>query len=343
VLTYQLQSRAFKLEEGTGFAFPGYAEIELKLAPATAFGTDTSPGRTVVRARKASVVINANTGRWQAKSDPSLEPLEALYDMPQSSVSLAGDILRYTFQCNDVAQLESTIAALKWIFPPLLNLMFSDPPIVLYVRGKVGDAKFRWEHRPEEWQIQMRTVTAEQLGKHFLESFENLSLFNGILNRRLAAAISYFHIAVRLNVCGDSPWEFMAETILNYCKCLDILFARTKNTYDDARQELRALGYTDDEVEGDFVPLLILRSWVDIAHPKVAIYKSDDLRVLYKYVSQSEDCIRELLNRIITKSKSGTYSVQQDADLSLDDDEKKDMHRLVLKMKSRLRGPTKGG
>ena len=67
--------------------------------------------------------------------------------------------------------------ALKWVLPSLINLEFSDPPTVLYVRGCVGQAKFRWEHRPEEWHIHMRTVVPDNLEKHIAESFETLPLF----------------------------------------------------------------------------------------------------------------------------------------------------------------------
>jgi hypothetical protein len=70
MLTYQLQTRIirFKGEDGP-LTFPNRVEIELRLGPATAFGTEASPSRTVVRARAAGVKINANTGRWLALSD----------------------------------------------------------------------------------------------------------------------------------------------------------------------------------------------------------------------------------------------------------------------------------
>jgi hypothetical protein len=143
MLTYQLQSRVFKIEEGEGFTFPDKAEIELKLGPATAFGTDVSPSRTVVRARAFRLTINANTGRWLGKSDPPLEQLEVFYQSPESKLSLSGDSLCYQFECQSLAQLDSTLTALKWILPSLLNLEFGEPPIVLYVRGRVGRTKFR--------------------------------------------------------------------------------------------------------------------------------------------------------------------------------------------------------
>jgi hypothetical protein len=336
MITYQLHTRIFQIEDGGQFVFPNKCQLELKLGPGTTFGTEDAPSRTLVRAREATVLINSNTGRWIAQSRPPLERLEVILESPDSCFCLDGDRLTYDFNCANIEQLEGTLTAFKWVLPPLLNLDFSDPPIVEHARGRVGQTPFRWEHKADEWRIHMRIVTADRLEKHVVFAFETLPLFNGTANRRLAAALSYFHVAARLNVCGDSPWEFMAETILNYAKCLDILFVTSDNTREDLRKGLRELGYEDEEIEGDFVPITILRSWIDIAHPRVAIYKSTDLQVLYRYMTLAEGRFRDLLRRVIDKVQDGTFSLPQAEDLSLDCSERKGMDRLVEKMKSRL-------
>ncbi|WP_454063631.1 hypothetical protein [Candidatus Nitrospira salsa] len=336
MLTYQVQTRILKIEGSGNLTFPNRCNIELKLGPGSAFGTEDKFSRTLVRARETKVWIDSNTGRWVGQSRPSLESLDVTITSPTSKLELMGDNLRYVFNCSDVGELEGTLAALKWVLPPLLNLEFSDPPIVLHVQGQLGKTKFKWEHRPEEWQINMRTVTADKLEKYVDFAFEKLRLFNGIQNRRLAAALSYFHVAVRLNVRGDSPWEFMSESILNYAKCLEILFATSENSREDVKRELLKLDYNNQEIEGDFLPILILRSWVDVAHPRVAIYKPRDLRILYRYISLSEDCIRELLQRLLGKVSDGSYDVKQDEDLFLDRKQRKSMEKLLSTMNSRL-------
>lgn len=336
MLTYKLHTRIFRIEDGEQFVFPNKCQLELKLGPGTTFGTEDAPSRTLIRAREATVLINSNTGRWTAQSRPPLERLEVILESPDSRISLDGDKLTYDFHCANIEELEGTINALKWVLPPLLNLDFSDPPIVEHARGRIGQTAFRWEHKPDEWRIHMRTVTAERLEEHVAFAFETLPLFNGTANRRLAAALSYFHVAARLNVCGDSPWEFMAETILSYAKCLDILFVSSENTREDLRIGLRELGYKDEEIEGDFVPITILRSWIDVAHPRVAIYKSTDLQVLYRYMVLADGRFRDLLRRVIDKVQDGTFSLPQAEDLSLDSVKQKGMDRLVEKMKSRL-------
>lgn len=336
MLTYQLHTRIFQIENNEKFSFPNEVQIEIKLSPPSAFGTANSPSRTLVKARAAQLTINANTGRWMALSKPPLEPLEVVIESPTSKFMLKGDSLTYSFHCDSIQELEGTIMAFKWVLPSLINLGFSDPPTMLHLRGRVGKSNFRWEHRPEEWQIQTRTVVPENLEEHIAESFEALPLFNGLNNRRLAAALYYFHVGVRLNVCGDSPWEFMAESILNFSKSLEILFSISENSKDDIRRELSILGFTQEEIEGDFIPLIILRSFVDVAHPKVAIFKAKDLQILYKYLAQSEEKLRRLLKIIWKKVAEGTYGIPQENDLSLNKKDRKGMNKLIVTMESRI-------
>lgn len=334
--TYQLQSRAFIFEGNGRLQFPATVVLEAKLSPGTSFGTEDRLSRTLVLAREGNVIINPNSGRWLGQSRPPLEQLEVITKSPTTHLSLTGDVVKYEFQCASPKDLEGMAIAFKWILPPLLNLEFPDPPTVEYVRGSVGNRKFRWEINRSEWQINMRTVTAEKLEKHFVSAFEGIELFNGAKNRRLAAALSYFYIAVRLNVAGDSPWEFMAESILNYAKCLKILFVSSENSRDDIRRELHKLNFSKDEIEGDFIPIILLRSQMDVAHPKISIFKERDLKIIYQYIALAESRIRELLSRVLARVADGRYTVLQHSDLILDANEQKHLNRLVKQMESRL-------
>ncbi len=336
MLTYQLHTRVFQIETGTQFDFPNKVHIEIKCAPAPAFGCEDGPSRTLVRGHAASVRINANTGRWTVQSQPPLETLVVTLKSPTTQFRLDGDVVAYDFECDNLEDLEGVLVAFKWILPTLLNLEFADPVVIEYIRGQVGETTFRWEHVADEWRISMRPVTANELEKHVAYSVEALSLFNGTGNRRLAAALSYFHTATRLAVCGDSPWEFMAESILNFAKCLDILFVTSQNTRDDVRNGLATLDYTDEEIEGDFIPILILRSYIDVAHPRVRLHKRRHLQILYRYIASAEENVRQLLRRIVSKVQDGSFVVHGEEQLSMSSEDCRDMERLVERMESRL-------
>ena len=67
MLTYQLHSRIFNIENNENLSFPNDVEIELKLSPPTSFGTDSSPSRTLVKAGgdvggRATLLTNIDLG-----------------------------------------------------------------------------------------------------------------------------------------------------------------------------------------------------------------------------------------------------------------------------------------
>ena len=343
MLVYQLQTRIFQIENGVPFSFPAEAHVQVKLAPGSAFGTVDEGSRTMVRAHKGHILFNANTGKWVGQSEPPLGPIDVTVRGPNSEFKIDGDTLSWRFPCESLDHLQGTLMGLKWILPALLNLEFRDPPIVLHARGAVGGTTFRWEHRPGEWRIQIYPVLAEELEKHVVWSWEHISLFNGIANRRLAAALCYFHTASRLIVAGDSPWEFMSEAILNLAKCLDVLFVRSKDkSRDDLRRELALFGYTRTEIDGDFVPILLLRNQVDVGHPRIALFKPEHLRVLYRYMTDAEYRFREMLRRVVNAVAAGEYHLRQPESLKLSPADQRGMDRLVEVMNSRSLGPSSG-
>ena len=283
MLTYQLQDRIFRILNAETLSFPNKLKLEIRLGPPELFGMSDRRSRTVVFGGQAAIIYDANTGRMLVQSEPSLEPLDVVVESSTTRFELKGDLVHYEAPCQDVAQLEGCLAAFQYVFLALLNIEFADPPIVLHVQGWLGSTHFRWEHR--ESIFPFRPMSSDALESHVADSFKQLALFNGMTNRRLAAALHYFLTASRLIVAGHSNWEFMAESVLNMCKSLEVLFG---NSRDTIRGQLSLLGYTTDQIEGDFIPLLVLRSHFDVAHAWIAVPKQEKLRVLYAYWAHSE-------------------------------------------------------
>lgn len=336
MLTYQLQPRVFRVEVANSFTFPNELTLELKYGPGTSFGTQGDHSRTLVMSRAAELSYNANTGRMLARSDPPLGPLEVVITSPETTFELKGDVLRYRSHCQRKQDLEGVIAAFHYVFPTLLNLVMPEPPVVEYTKGWVGDVEFRWEH--QEARAPMHVVTEESLDKAVAEAYEYLSLFTGFSNRRLAAALHYVHRASRLIVSGSSDWEFMSEAILNFCKALEMLFVQSENSREDVRKGLRSLEYEGEEIEGDFVPLLVLRGFLDVAHARVAIHRQDQLLTLYRFLSESEGRFRRLLARVIERTKEGSFKVPVVVDPTLDSKDRARMDKLIETLQRRIRG-----
>ena len=333
MLTYLLHQRVFRAEDNKELQFPNELKVIVKLAPPTVFGMANDYSRLVVHGSKTHMLWNSNSGRLQWKSEPSLSPLEVQVESPTTKFLLQGDLLTYTCPCENLDQLIGCLNGLQFVLPAFLNIKFPDPPVVEYIKGALGSVDFRWEHGG---MVQSCTPqSGEILEEHVAEFLKTLPLFTGTKNRRLVTAIHYFYTGSRLLVSGHSQWEFMAECILNLCKALGILFG---NDMDSVRAGLARLGYAAEEIEGDFIPLIILRNSVDVAHPRVAIFPQEHLSILYVYLSNSETRFRELLERTIQSVGSEEFELPQDEDLRLDPTERLKLDRLMENLKKRNPG-----
>ncbi len=310
--------------------------MEIELIPGTAFGTDDRPSRTIVRGRKATAIVDANHGRMVFKSDPPLECIEAIAQGTETSIALQGNVLTYKFRCDSLVELERSCYTITFILPTILNLGFPDPPVVEVVTGAVGSTEFRWEYGPEECQTVTHTVTQEQLEKFAFDAFDYMPLFNGIGNRRLAAALSYFHSAVRLYTAGHYRWEFLAEAVLNYTKCLEVLFVSSEHSMDDIRTELEILGYGSSDIEHDFIPVVLLRNSMDVGHHRIGIFPQEDLLTVYRFIETREFVFRDLLKRLLNSIESTSYTLRQPNDLTPSSDSKRKFKRLVKSMSNAL-------
>lgn len=330
MLTYLLHDRIFRSDKTEKLSFPNQLKVYVKLAPPESFGTKDGYSRLILHNRKASLLWNANTGRVVSRSDPPLEPLEVILESPNTRFSMSGDSIEYNCPCEDLDHLIGCLNGFQYVLPAFLNIKFPDPPVVEHIKGSIGGVDFRWEHR--EMAHAFRTLTVEILEKHVVDSMNFLQLFHGAKNRRLLAAIHYFYICSRLLVAGHSQWEFMAEGVLNLCKALEILFGRSK---DAVRNGLQSLGYTTEEVEGDYIPLFILRDSLDIAHPRIAIFKPEDLRTLYMFLFNSEDRFRNLFERALKAVEDSSFELPQEKDLRLGKGEQTKMNRLMNTLSQR--------
>ena len=324
MLTYQLQSRIYQIKNEKSFSFPNDVEIEIYLEPKEQFGVGEKHSKTAVQNRKAMMLYDANTGRSSILSDPPLEPIEAILEWDDLRLELKGNKLYVKAKCETPKSLDDLLISLHYMIPILMNVEFAEPPIVKYTRGRVGEAIFNWEL--EQTTHRFDITTKEKQEQRVIDSFERLEITSGLFNRRLAAALNYFYVARRLVDAGNSPYEFMSEVVLNLCKVIEILFGPKR---DNVRSKLLNLGYSKDEIEVKFIPIMILRNEFDVGHVSIALFKREQLNALYTYLENSENDFRDLLKKILNKVKNGDYTLQQDPDLSLDKDKLKVINDLI--------------
>ncbi len=131
-----------------------------------------------------------------------------------------------------------------------------------------------------------------------IHAMENLPVLCDSNNRRLLAACAYFQKAVRLASVGVGPSEFASEAVINVAKVLEVLFPGNKSR-DAARTGLLQIGYKADEIEQKFIPALLLRSYLDAAHVRMATLSAGERRKLQIYMENAAGDFREMITKVV--------------------------------------------
>ncbi len=337
MLTYKLQDRVYRIKSGVQFSFPNDVEIQLSLAPREAFGMESGQLNFMLDGRDISMYLNANTGRWRFLCKPPLKPLSHEFKWKNEiNVSLSGNHIVVVQSIKNFKKLDELVISLHYLIPMLLALYYPEAPYVERTSGKVGDVEFGWEMQHAA--SFKRKVNCDDLVGYIELCFTNLPFFEDLRYIRFAAALHYYHVTRRLVVTGNSPYEFMAEIILNLNKILEVLFGPRR---DSVREELKKLGYSSEDIEIRFIPLMILRNEFDVGHAFLSVIDTDVLKELYSYLNFLEEDFCELLQRILRRMNDGSYVFDELHDLSIKQKKKKIIDSLLISFRKRSRSDLK--
>jgi hypothetical protein len=309
VFTYQIRERYFHHKSDEQLTFPAQCEVCFHFRPPQPFGTAPDGGRTAVGEEEPTIVFSANSGKYSVRSREPLSPLDVTIEEPTRVLRLAGTTLSMSGRFESLAELAHAIEAVYFLLPSLLSVCFADPPYIEMVDGMVGSSGFRWELA--DVKLSYWTTTQDKQEERFAKAWERLGVVIEPHRRRLAAGLHYFHVACRLARAGSTAGEFVAEVLLNLAKSLEVLFppAGDGKTRDAVRAGLRALGYSDAEIEGGFVPAMALRNEIDVGHVELGLFTPDQLKTIHAFTEQAEDRFREMFERLLSRVASGELEV----------------------------------
>ncbi|MGE5555015.1 MAG: hypothetical protein ACM3UY_01935 [Methanocella sp.] len=321
MLTYQLQHRVLRLNGKTAISFPNDVEINVLFKPSTQFGNPLKVGKTIKKGSNANLIFDANTGRTWVHSDLSLKEIDTKVVWNNLTLHLKGNLLTVRQHCNSREDLQNLLETSHFTLPLLLNIELIEAPLIQNTKGKVGNVEFNWEidQRSSSFDV----TDDEFQEKKALNSFLKIENLN---SRRLIAAAYYSYVARRLAETGNSIFEFMAETILNLCKVLQVLFGER---IDDVRCELAKLGYSKKEIESNFIPIMVLRNEFDVGHVFLSIFNQKQLITLYRFLESSENNFSDLLKRVFEKTDKSEYSIKPDPISHLEGKKLKIINRLL--------------
>lgn len=303
MFTYQARPRVFRSRSGGEPVFPCTVELTLTFQPLQPFGMMASGGLTTVQDVKARICFDANTGQHSVEAEHPLAPIRAKVDVPPEMI-WNGNCLTVSVISESWESVQDLAGTLYFGIPLLLGVEFIDPPRVERLQGVAGGIPFTWELSP--WSMSMDVTTQVAQVERVTRACEQLVLLTNESNSRLVAALHYFHTACRLRREAKTPGEFLAESLLNLNRALEVLYGPRR---ENVRAALVKLGYPSDEVERDFIPVMLLRNSMDVGHPSLARLKPEQLRTLHRYADHAEHRFRLLLQRLLKSLASGQSEI----------------------------------
>jgi len=318
MLTYENRPMVLSLYGGqtnTHVEYPCEATAEFTMTPAMPFGGPISPGRTAPVGGNAHFEINKQTERTLVHPLERLDPIDITFELNGIEVSFANEICRVSRKCDSEADVHDMLSAFHYLLPLTLNLDFIDAPFIGTVDCVVGGVKFYWAIADQRSITIVEGTTARLQEEKLQAALQRLTLLGASKpggRLRILAALHWFHIACRLERVGHSPWEFLAEILLNLAKILEVLFPPSgTGMLDSARVGLAALGFSTEEIECWYIPALAIRNSIDVAHASLAEFEDSDLEVLHVYSARAENRFRLLLRRICDRVETGEWELPE--------------------------------
>jgi hypothetical protein len=315
-------------------SFPNDIQVIAEIQPSESLGVGTRPSRTGVAFARPTWVFDLYSGNVGIISDPPLPPIGFTALFQDVKISIEGNLIKLITRVEKMEDIPTCISTVENYVPPLLNLEIIDCPYITRITGFIGDVPFQWAFHvtmPDMTGVEYSDYTEKLLNK-----LQNLLIFEGgERNVRLSAALHYFYIACRLFRVGNTIWEFMPEIILNLAKVLDSLFVSSGNSRDDIRRGLTSFGASQEIIDSDFMPIVILRNQFGVAHISTATYSSEQLQTIYKYLQFVESKFRTFLLNMIKRVEEGSFSLEE-MDTKPSREKTAQINRLIESMEKRL-------
>lgn len=286
--------------------WPAEAVLTAEYRPADLFGVRDEEQRlrtSVLVGGTVTLGWDANYGRGLLESHDFLPRLGMSLPTRNGTVAFDGTMAIWSLTCRSLEDLLTVVWTADYWFPVTLSVQLGSFVGLNSLRGPVGP-NFEFNYEVTQHLASFHATSDDLRSTEIKRALDYCALTD--VPGRLILAAEYYRQALRLSSGNESflPDAVLGETCLNLAKCLTVLFT-------DSREEIRegcvTLGFTRERIESQIIPIVLLRSHLDVAHPVVPT--ADDLAgipQLRAYVKQALSNVRVLLDRALEMHEAGT-------------------------------------
>jgi hypothetical protein len=304
------------------------------------------------------VAFDANTGALVSRSSEFLDPAQiqlSLSSPTNIKVTVEHNRLTYTLAVGNLSQVHAAVDHVVSAFACALSTTMGVYVDVVKLLGSVtGQLTFTSiiALRGSNYSYRYVALDAFSRDQRLRQGLGLLRPWSASYPRLMIASMYYQHAMrfVSPHVVNCPSSKFLSEVVVNLSKTLEILFGGRgegpdHGLNDRVRVKCQALGYTNQQIEGQIIPILLIRSQFDGAHAVGRRIPPEDILYAQNFVHRSLDNVRAILISTVQRTE---YDDEFLEPLSSNNDDRR--QRLCEGIKSYLDQPplpgpqeTKGG
>ena len=278
--------------------WPAEIDLTFRLTPGDIFGVPGAgtPRSTMTGETKFS--IDGETGKLVVLETGPLPTFRLDGTFKDGSLIFVGNEAVLKASAVSEQHLESLMNWASVLLTQFLTVQVGSFVDIASVKGTVAGHPVAALYPAESYSILLASVDAALREERIRSALQGPSVDNPSYPR-FVASTRYFHHALRLIAPTEVnyvPYSAHAEVLLNLAKSIEILFSAP--TRDALRGRLRELGYSDEQIESQIVPILLVRNEIDVGHPTSGQATPEDVATLRRFVDRSLQNVAAILQNV---------------------------------------------
>ena len=279
--------------------YPARVVAQAKLGPQDYFEpVDPQAPRSCVPAggRDFSCIFDSNSGKMITRGPTMFPPMSVTFDINGGSwdVIFVGRLMQLTQSIEREADVDVLLTHFQQTVPSLLSLSTSLSIFAETVEIAIGD---HFEARVETLipTNGIRVVDAEHRVDELRAGIEMLGF--ALSSGRFILACSYLREALFFDAAYNehNPYRNSLLVVLKCAQAIEVLFGGQR---DIVRQRCKDLKVTDEVIESQIVPIILVRNSFGSAHASSFVPSPRQVDVLREFAKRSTHTVRQLLLQI---------------------------------------------